>query len=284
MLQPEGMLELSSPVWAELDDAYGSGQQIPSLLEQLTVTSDLHDWDSQLWQSLWSRLCHQRDVYTASYAALPHLVAITASRLVPERIVCLALVGSIEAARHHEDSPPIPPALAPAYHAALPQAAELVLECLRLGWSEHDYKVLFGTLAVVRGEPALGSAIFELEHETPCPECGAVIATPGYSEFEPTVLKEEGVQQFIDDEEGYQAWVHAHPLGLVFLLPRNEPPETLLLHRATCPAIQEQQADQARMIRIGVPDLMRLMLWQSLYGFGSKVRHCRVCQPGSAFS
>ena len=223
-------------------------------------------------------------MYTASYAALPHIVAVAATHPARDRIVCLCLAGSIKAGRHTvrrpgREAPDIPPDLAKAYDAALRHAADLILDCLQVDWSEENYKILFGALAVVRGQPALGEAITSLERELSCPECRAVFVTPGYDCFEPVVLKEEGIHQYIDDEPAYREWVAQHPLGLVFFVPCDKLPESIVLHRATCPAIQREDAQV--YLTVCVPDFTRLMIWQSQYGFHSSIRHCRICKPGS---
>jgi hypothetical protein len=54
--------------WSRLDHAFGSAEDVPDLLERLTSHPT-----SALWSELWSVLCHQGSVYSASYAALPWL-------------------------------------------------------------------------------------------------------------------------------------------------------------------------------------------------------------------
>jgi hypothetical protein len=54
--------------WPELRHAYGSAEDVPGLLDQLGP-----DQRTQAWDDLWSRICHQGTVYSASYAALPAL-------------------------------------------------------------------------------------------------------------------------------------------------------------------------------------------------------------------
>jgi hypothetical protein len=56
--------------WASLQDAYGSAEHVPVLLAAAAAARADED-DS--WDDLWSRLCHQGTVYSASYAALPTL-------------------------------------------------------------------------------------------------------------------------------------------------------------------------------------------------------------------
>jgi len=178
------MLELNSPKWNKLTHAYGKASDIPALLEQLKTAPPPSDYQSEPWFSLWSALCHQYDVYTASYAAIPHIVSIAAARPITERLEYLNFVGSVESFRHRENAPTIPANLKKDYLASLNQAASLILECLGAdSWGEAELKVLVGALAAVRGQYKLGTAIFELEEEVECPECESVFSARGYDFF-----------------------------------------------------------------------------------------------------
>src|SRR4051812_40379348 len=66
------MLALDSPRWGELTHAYGEASDIPALLRRLKTAPPPTDYRSEPWFTLWSALCHQNDVYIASYAAIPH--------------------------------------------------------------------------------------------------------------------------------------------------------------------------------------------------------------------
>jgi hypothetical protein len=180
------MLDLKSSLWKDLTHAYGSAANIPALLEQLKTAEPQKAFDSEPWFSLWSALCHQYDVYTASYAALPHIIAIASSRPVRYRIDHLFLASSIEAFRHLDDAPEIPAELQGAYQQAIEQANQLILDCLKIDWQETEYRILLGALAVVRGYPQLGNAIFEIDKETECPVCQTSFPTRGYDLFAST--------------------------------------------------------------------------------------------------
>ncbi len=177
------MLDLNSPKWEGLTNAYGSAAGIPALLEELQTAGPQQTYTTEPWFSLWSALCHQYDVYTASYAALPHIIAIAGNRSAGDRLDYLMLASSIEAFRHLENAPPIPPDLQEAYLEGLKQAFRLILDCLKLDWSESEYRILLGAMAVVRGQPQLGNAIFELERESECPNCQNSFITRGYDLF-----------------------------------------------------------------------------------------------------
>jgi hypothetical protein len=72
------MLSLESHRWSQLQHAYGSAADIPALLKALTPRSSSAG-QAEPWFSIWSALAHQGDVFSASYAAVPHVVAILAN-------------------------------------------------------------------------------------------------------------------------------------------------------------------------------------------------------------
>ena len=63
---------VGDPGWSGLHDAYGSANEVPRLLELARAASG----ESEVWQDLWGRLCHQGTVYEASFAAIPTLAEI----------------------------------------------------------------------------------------------------------------------------------------------------------------------------------------------------------------
>ena len=76
--------------WANLQHAYGPAGDVPALLEQLSP-----DPESDIWEELWMRVCHQGTVYSASFPVLPFLAA-AASKWSPDAcIMPLVLAGSI---------------------------------------------------------------------------------------------------------------------------------------------------------------------------------------------
>src|SRR5713101_5965536 len=79
------MLDLSSPRWKKLSQAYGSAEGIPALLIQLKTAPLSESYQSEPCNSLCGSLCHQSDSYTASYAAVPHIIHLGPKRPVSER-------------------------------------------------------------------------------------------------------------------------------------------------------------------------------------------------------
>jgi hypothetical protein len=88
------MLDLSSSRWSELRHAYGSAADIPNLLRQVEHAPPQENYKSEPWYSIWSALCHQGDVYTATYAAMPHIVALAARKGDRERLTASISSGT----------------------------------------------------------------------------------------------------------------------------------------------------------------------------------------------
>jgi len=116
--------------WTTLRHAYGGAANIPELLDQARRAPAGGSYRDEPWFSLWSALCHQGDVYTASYAALPELLAIAQARQEDHAAAreCVLLAGMIELDRalpEGRSPPPIPSSLTTAYHTALEEGVRL---------------------------------------------------------------------------------------------------------------------------------------------------------------
>jgi hypothetical protein len=93
------MLALNDDAWSDLTHARGSACDIPPRLRQLSAFPAAEGLDREPYASLWRDLLHQRHVYTASYAALLHMVEMMGDA--PERAnwCVLELVTRIAIAR-----------------------------------------------------------------------------------------------------------------------------------------------------------------------------------------
>lgn len=176
-------ISLDSPRWPELRHAYGAAGDIPALLRQLPHAAVGGDYRTEPWYSLWSALCHQGDVYPASFAAVPHIVAAAEGRSEGDRADFLHLAGCIESYRHRPNAPALPPDLRPAYEAAVRRAAVMAVETLRHPLPAESYRVLLGCVAALQGHAALGAAVMDLAPEFACPNCDCFVRTPGYDMF-----------------------------------------------------------------------------------------------------
>jgi hypothetical protein len=157
------MLDLQSDRWSKLSHAYGSASDIPALLRELKTYPPNEGYESEPYFSLWSSLCHQGDVYTASYAAVPHIIESLASKPARANWNYFLLPICIEIARSKGSGPIMPPDLVEDYFrslAQLPSLAALVAE----GPLDETYcGTLAAAIAVAGGHPTLGEAILELE-------------------------------------------------------------------------------------------------------------------------
>lgn len=159
------MLPLDDPRWSTIDDAYGPASKIPGLLRDLEKLPPKTEMYAEPYHSLWSALCHQGDVYPASYAAVPHLVRVveqTGTRFEPS---ILRLVHAIIVARAEGRSGPIPSDLEGPYDAALAYipvvASKLLLGELNIG----QLGALYGACASAKGYPIVAEALFCLTPE-----------------------------------------------------------------------------------------------------------------------
>ncbi|MFJ6136817.1 hypothetical protein [Kitasatospora sp. NPDC092286] len=89
---PSAWLDLGMTDWSQLSHAYGAAEDIPPLLDRIAAEPS-----AELWHDLWSALCHQGSVYSASFAALPWLAGTAESRNREQAVNALVLAGAITA-------------------------------------------------------------------------------------------------------------------------------------------------------------------------------------------
>jgi hypothetical protein len=176
-------LPLDSPRWHELAQAYGPAGDIPQLLDHLPRVSD--DERAGLWFGLWGTLCVGGRIYTAAYAAVPHLLAFAERRPLADRVQALHLAGAVEAARLGAHAPPLPDDLADAYVAAVARIPVLIARSVGETWDADTTQVLASVLAVAKGHPRFGTAALALDAVVRCPVCGAAHAPAGWEEADP---------------------------------------------------------------------------------------------------
>jgi hypothetical protein len=187
------MLDLDSPHWGELMHAYGSAEDVPDMLRRLQteLVTDVREEEEILgeeealalfpaWFELASAICPMGEVYPASYAAVPHIVAFAASHPVEMRAQLLQLVARVEAGRHRPVAPPVPDSLKPAYRAALSRVPHLVAARVGDSWDPTTAQALAGILLVAKGHPQLGMAVLEIAEQAECPRCETAFPLPGW--------------------------------------------------------------------------------------------------------
>ncbi len=154
---------MNSIEWNTLKHAYGLAGDIPGLLATAEESPPAEHYHQEPWFSLWSSLCHQGDVYTASYAAVPRLVEIARKRRGAVGRECLLLTASIEMNRHSENAPVIPPDLRPQYEAALRDGERLAQVLLGSAVDELDRRVFRGAIAAFEGNVESAREILDPE-------------------------------------------------------------------------------------------------------------------------
>ena len=156
------MLAIDSPEWGVLEHCYGTAEDIPPLLAELSAYPPHVKYDDEPWHTLWSSLCHQSEIYPASFAAVPHILRLAAAS--PERICSsyLLLPACIEASRLSGLAPAIPDHLAASYHAAIATLPIIVASCFDREWDDDWVRTATAALCVAKGHGQLATAILDL--------------------------------------------------------------------------------------------------------------------------
>ncbi len=92
----------------------------------------------------------------------------------------------------------------------------------------------------------------------------------------------DGVEQFVDDEDGYLGWLEANPNGLVVNSDRNPKPGYLVLHRTTCKFINSPNRSNwttSGYIKTCSIDIGALSKW-GRQEVGGELKPCGFCKPG----
>jgi hypothetical protein len=157
------MLPLDSPIWATLQHAYGNASDIPQLLRELEKFPPSNG-NAEPWFSIWSALAHQGDVYSASFAAVPHVIR--ALSIAPDKApyVYFDFPAWVEICRQRKKVI-VPEALSFAYfqsHRMLPQ---LVCAAASKDWNEDFLRATLSALAVGKGFAVVAEVAQELNQE-----------------------------------------------------------------------------------------------------------------------
>ena len=160
------MLSLDDPRWADLSHAYGPAADIPQMLRHLAVsTGPKSDYMAEPWFSLWSSLCHQGDVFDASYAAVPHLVEIVGKASGPIDFCFFQLPAAVEVARNKGRGPSIPGDLLEPYTQGILGLVDCVAKRSSAAWDNDTLISAFAALAVAKGHHRTAEAILNLDDD-----------------------------------------------------------------------------------------------------------------------
>jgi len=160
------MIDLDSDRWGKLEHAYGSAADTPELLKQAAKLPVITDWQTDPYFSLWSSLCHQGDSYTASYAAVPHIISICRSNLSQANESLFQLVVCIEISRLTNHGPSIPTDIQEVYFKAIAELPNLIATLHTEKPSEGLTIIGSAALAINSGHGILAQAFLEMSSET----------------------------------------------------------------------------------------------------------------------
>jgi hypothetical protein len=154
--------------WKALSHAYGEASAIPGLIDRLR-----EGHDEKAWDDLWSCLCHQGTVYSASYAALQPLCELARTLPPDSRLMALVLIGQIIASDdlfgiHHRPIELIAP--------LIPALRELVDESMKVeGLESKEFIYCLEAAAAFAGDLFWGRQLDHLvggDFSGCCPSCG----------------------------------------------------------------------------------------------------------------
>jgi hypothetical protein len=168
----DGALSLDSERWAELTQAYGTAEDVPRLLEALACIGR-EDARAEVWFALWRTLHRPGEAYTASYAAVPHLLAIGGVLGLRERAEAAHLVTRIEASRRAPGSPSVPLDLVEAYAQSVDGLPAYVAAVAGETWPPEVAQIFAAAMLVGKRQPDLAQSVLDLGRALTCPTCGS---------------------------------------------------------------------------------------------------------------
>jgi hypothetical protein len=157
------LLPLDSREWANLQHAYGNASDIPALLRQLEALP-MSRGKAEPWESIWSSLAHQGDVYSASFAAVPHVVKALSSAPEEADLAYFQFPTWVEICRQRHNIS-VQAELSAAYFAAIKMLAPLVCAVSENEWDEDFLSVALAALAISNGFATIAEAALDLNKE-----------------------------------------------------------------------------------------------------------------------
>jgi hypothetical protein len=153
--------------WTSLRHAYGDASDVPGLLGQVVP-----DPKAEVWDALWSRLCHQGSVYSASFAALPFLLEHARQWPATHRAMVLSLAGAILVS---DDVAGSRQEFTAGLDGTIRDLEQLGLQSLAAGGlTAEDFIYVAQSVLALRGDALWGDQLDRLasgEFEGVCPRC-----------------------------------------------------------------------------------------------------------------
>lgn len=155
------MLSLDSARWGSLRHAYGFATDTPKFLAQLSRFPK-SDGQEEPWLWLWSSLAHEGDVYPASFAAVPHVVAALDKDPLSCDAAYFQFPAWVEICRVKKGVD-IPEDLRESYFAAVAALPALAGRWAEKPWSDADLACAMGAVAAAKGHVAVAEAVLEID-------------------------------------------------------------------------------------------------------------------------
>jgi len=154
------MLSLKSPRWSELEHAYGHADDIPVLLERLREFPSSVG-ETEPWFTIWSALAHQGDVYSASFAAVPHVISTLATDPARADSAYLHFPAWVEICRA-KSRVEVPLDLRAFYFESLARIPHLVAQTASRPWDPGFAACALSAIAAAKGHHAVAEAVLEM--------------------------------------------------------------------------------------------------------------------------
>jgi hypothetical protein len=155
------VMDLDDDRWSDLRGGYKVVYDPRPALRALAARYD----DKTIWNELWEELHHQGDVGSASYAAIPEIVRISAEH-VPANWATYGLAAVVEEARlADERNPPIPNWIEPHYRAAWQMLLRLALRDLAATTDEATATYALAVVAFHRGSLSMARMVMSTDDE-----------------------------------------------------------------------------------------------------------------------
>jgi hypothetical protein len=113
------------------------------------------------WFTLWSALAHQGDVFAASFAAVPHVVAALATAPATADSAYFQFPAWVEVCRV-KNQVEIPADLREAYFDALARLPALVAAASSRPWEPGFLACALAAIAAAKGQPVVAEAVLEM--------------------------------------------------------------------------------------------------------------------------
>jgi hypothetical protein len=154
------VLSLNSERWSELQHAYGAAADIPALLGRLCELPK-SEGEAEPWFTLWSALAHQGDVYSASFAAVPHVIAALATAPLEADESFFQFPAWVEICRAKNEVE-IPEDLKVPYFESLARLPSLVAQASGRHWEPGFLACALSAIAAAKGQHAIAEAVLEM--------------------------------------------------------------------------------------------------------------------------